>query len=120
MDSRRQRSLGIAEGLNGIGQGGKLDQVVKTDQATAGTLVVAPLALQIIKARCLEGCGQQGQKGRFNAQGFDAEMVCPQDLMVEALGYQPAAYRAGSWCRQWGSFWARSDCDLAGRGRWGL
>ena len=117
---RRQGSLGVAQGLNGISQGGKLDQVVKTDQATARSLVIAPLALQIVEARSLEGCGQQGQKGRFNAQGLDAEMVYPQDLMVETLGYQPAAYRAGRWGCQWGSFWPRGGCGLAGRGRWGV
>ena len=55
------------------------------------------MALQVIEPLAFEGRSDYGQKQRFHADHFDAEMVAAKRNMIEPLAAKPAANRAWSW-----------------------
>ena len=76
-----------------VGQGGQFHQLVEAHQAAAGPLVVAALALQVIKAAGLEGRHDQGQEQGLHRQGLNAEVVGLEPFVPKPLGAEPAAHR---------------------------
>ena len=86
---------GIAGQGDLVGQDGQFHQLVEAHQAAAGALVVAALALQVIKTTGLEGGGDQGQEQGLHPQGLDAQVVGFEALVLKTLGTKPAAHRPG-------------------------
>ena len=78
-----------------VGQGGQFHQLVEAHQPAAWPLVVAALALQVIKTTGLEGGGDQGQEQGLHRQGFHPQVIGLEPLVLKALGREPLAHGAG-------------------------
>ena len=69
--------------------------MVEANQRLTGTVVVAPLHLQVIKTLGLEGSGHHWKGQRLNGNTLSAQVVRGEDPMVKPLGVQPLGERAG-------------------------